>query len=105
METSNRHSGGSRSLKANYLLERRQHQVERCVIKEAEARLKGAEQRLERDDDSRTADDDSDAGSEMSRAKATPTELSAHSTNSFSCKDAVHRVVPQKIQQVTTSTL
>ena len=67
METSNRHRGGSRSLKAN-LLERRRHQGQRSVIKEAEARLKRAEQRLERDDDSRTADDDSRAADDDSDA-------------------------------------
>ena len=62
------------------------------MIKEAEPRLKRAEQRFERDDDSRAADDDSDAGSKMSQAKATQTELSAHSANSFSCKDAGHKL-------------
>ena len=89
VETSNRHRSLSSSLKAN-LNDGDITKVQRSVIKEAEERLKRAEQRLERDDDSRAADDDSDAGSKMSRAKAAQTELSAHSTNSFSCKDAVH---------------
>ena len=50
------------------LPERRRHQGQRSVIKEAEARLKRAEQRLERDDDSRTADDDSRAADDDSDA-------------------------------------
>ena len=91
VETSIHHCGESCSLKAN-LLEQRRHQVQRSVIKEAEARLKRAEQRLGRDDDSHAADDDSDEGSKMSRAKAMQTEFSAHSANSFSCKDAIHRL-------------
>ena len=48
METSNRHRGGSRTLKAN-LLERRRHQGQGSVIKEVEARLKRPEERLERE--------------------------------------------------------
>ena len=79
--------------------------VQPSVIKAAEARVKRAEHRLERDDDSRAADYDSDAGSKMSRAKATQTELAARnrsrtvcidctsrSKGSFSCKDAVHQL-------------
>ena len=68
METSDRHCGGSRSLKAK-LLERWRHQGQRSVIKEAEARLKRAEQRLERDDDSRAADDGSHEADDDSDAR------------------------------------
>ena len=89
VETSNCHRGGSRILKAN-LNDGDITNVQRSMIKEAEPRLKRAEQRLKSDDDSRAADDDSDAGSKMCRA--TQTELSAHSANSFSRKGAVHRL-------------
>ena len=82
VETSNRHRGGSRSLKAN-LLERRRHQGQRSVIKEAEARLKPAEQRLERDDDSRAADDDARAADDDSNAGQKLVERKRRKLNSL----------------------
>ena len=70
------------------------------MSKEAEARMKrvgggGGGGRLERDDDSRAGDNNYDTVSKMSRAKAIKTDLPAPSTNSFFCKDALHRLTYQ----------